>query len=86
MEKWIRECHKCGEAIPSAEFERHRAVMIMKRNYCGACADRITRRKAPFHALALPVVREHPRLAAGVVLTLALLALLAAFLAVHPPR
>ena len=85
MEIWIRVCTTCGDTIPASEFKNHRAVMIMKRDYCGACADRITRRKETSHAAAFPAFRNHPRLAAAVVLTVVLLALFFALRAGRPP-
>jgi len=84
MEIWIRACTSCGETIPAADFRNHRAVMIMKRDYCGSCADRITRWKATSHAPAFPAFRSHPRLAAAVVLTIVLLALFFALRAGRP--
>jgi len=76
MNSLTRQCHGCREPIPPADFENHRAFMIMRRDYCGSCADRITRRRTPFDVLALPPLREHPRIAAAVVISLAVLALL----------
>jgi hypothetical protein len=86
VDSWIRECHACGEAIPAADFEHHRAFMILKRDYCGSCADRITRRRNSFPVLVLPALRDHPRMTAAVAISVALLALLFAWLArMQPP-
>jgi len=81
VQSGIRECHTCGEAISATDFEHRRAFMILRRDYCGSCADRITRRKAPFPVLVLPAFREHPRMAAAVAISIALLAILFAWLA-----
>jgi hypothetical protein len=54
--------------------------MILKRDYCGSCADRITRRTAS------SAFRGHSRIAAAVAISVALLALLFAWLArLQPP-
>ena len=79
MEAWIRECRSCGGGIADAEFKEHRAVRIMRRDYCGSCADRITRRKTPF------LFREHPLLTAAVAISVLLAAVLLALLAGRPP-
>jgi hypothetical protein len=83
MDLYHRPCHTCAGIIPLAELEQRRAVVVMKRAYCGPCAERIvanggrtTRRKFQFDTLALTGVRDHPRLFAAAAITIALAALL----------
>jgi len=36
------DCHVCGRFIPVSDFEKRRAVVLLKRRYCRDCTDAIT--------------------------------------------
>jgi len=35
-------CHTCGRFIPPADFEKRRAVVLLKKRYCRVCTNAIT--------------------------------------------
>jgi len=41
MDSHDRPCRSCNSSISLADFEQGRAVMVMKRAYCGPCSERI---------------------------------------------
>lgn len=46
-------CHVCGRAVSTADLEKGRAVLLLKRRYCRDCADAISagrRRPSPLAA------------------------------------
>lgn len=36
------DCHVCGKFIPISDFEKRRALILLKRRYCRDCCDAIT--------------------------------------------
>jgi hypothetical protein len=38
-------CNTCGDRILTSDFEKGRAVVILKRNYCATCAEAIEESK-----------------------------------------
>jgi hypothetical protein len=44
-EAWT--CRRCGSRIPDSEFKKGRAVIVLRRAYCGRCTDQVTQGGAP---------------------------------------
>ena len=42
MDSHSSACHVCGKFIPLSDFEKLRAVVLLKRRYCRDCTDAIT--------------------------------------------
>lgn len=40
-------CGVCGDRILEREFEKGRAVTVLKKNYCSKCAVNVTVQKSP---------------------------------------
>ena len=38
-------CNFCGQLIPLLEFEKGRAVVLLKKTYCRKCMERAIRQK-----------------------------------------
>jgi len=80
VSKNFRSCHTCGGPISLDDLEKRRAVIVLKRSYCGACSDRIvasgtsaTGRRLYLSSLFLS---SRPRLLAAVAIAVALAAVL----------
>jgi uncharacterized paraquat-inducible protein A len=41
MDAHRRPCETCDTTVSLSDLERGRAVMVMKRAYCGRCSERI---------------------------------------------
>lgn len=37
------DCQVCGRYIPPADFEKRRAVVLLKKRYCRDCTNAITK-------------------------------------------
>ena len=40
-EAWT--CRRCGSEIPESDFKKGRAVIVLRRAYCGRCTDQVTK-------------------------------------------
>ena len=49
-------CHKCGERLLTSDFEKGRAFIVLKRNYCGQCSELV---KAGNKPPAEATIRKH---------------------------
>ena len=43
MEEESANCQVCGRYIPPADFEKQRAVVLLKKRYCRVCTNAITK-------------------------------------------
>lgn len=57
-------CHKCGDRLLQSDFEKGRAVVILKRSYCGKCSEALKTgtSKVPVGPAVQPAARQTRRI------------------------